>query len=424
MKTPDDIVRAIDGRLADTWPAAILAELGVAPTLAGPLDADDDAFTTTFSEIDLKAPWPWSIPLGRALSTEIAAEFGQHVRALQMWRVWATEQGIQLHEQARRIEGAPQWLPKSVEVPDLDTASAVAAKGWPQKLAIARTRSAELLRKFPAVTTDGDLARALRKVVELSDLDFEILCRVAQWFRTHPREAASGLTPRQVPLEGVHAKWLNKNQGLVRTLAGLNDLELSVGHPPRVHFTYLDPIHLSAGRRRHDSFSVGDSIELPYQPSVVIISENKDTAIGFPPVPDGISVEGAGTGGGTIAAVTWIRRAPLVVYWGDMDADGLRILNEFRTAGVPAVSILMDIDTYRTYQRYGTNHSPNGQPLRVTERKTMPHLRDGELELYNLLTSGSAPVLRVEQERIPLHVAESLVRQRLDSHNPYFGQLT
>ncbi|MHB1431885.1 MAG: Wadjet anti-phage system protein JetD domain-containing protein [Streptosporangiaceae bacterium] len=35
--------------------------------------------------------------------------------------------------------------------------------------------------------------------------------------------------------------------------------------------------------------------------------------------------------------------APLVVRWGDMDADGPEILDGFPAAGVSARSILMDV---------------------------------------------------------------------------------
>lgn len=415
VKTPDEIVGAIDKRLADTWQTSILAELGINPLGDGGTVADDGEGNAAIPESVSTPPWPRLFPLGRTTSAQIAADFGQLVAALQRWRDWASEWRVQLHEEIRLIGGTRQHVPSHIGIPDLDTAAAIAAGKWPDQVAVARTRTAELLRRFPAMATDTAFTRTLRTVVDLSDLDFDILCRVAHWFRDQPRGAAHGLTPRQVPLDGVHAKWLNTNQTLVRTLAGLDNLGLLPGHPPRVHFTYLDPAHLAAGGRRHDSYSVGDRVELPYQPTVIVISENKDTAIGFPPVPGAISVEGGGTGGGTISAVPWIRNAPLVIYWGDMDVAGLGILNEFRSSGVPASSILMDTATYRAYERYGTNHDPKGRPLKVARRTPMCHLRDGELDLYEYLISGAAPVLRIEQERVPLDVAKSELHSLLET---------
>lgn len=64
---------------------------------------------------------------------------------------------------------------------------------------------------------------------------------------------------------------------------------------------------------QHDSYGVGDNFHLPNQPDVVIISENKDTAVRFHRMSGGIAVEGAGTGGGTIASTPWTREAPVVI---------------------------------------------------------------------------------------------------------------
>lgn len=214
-----------------------------------------------------------------------------------------------------------------------------------------------------------------------------------------------------MPIEGVHAKWLDSHQGLVRTVTGLDDLALLPPHPARFHFIYLDPGHLDAHGRRHDSYSVEDNLTLPYEPQVVLISENKDTAIGFPRVRGGIAIEGEGRGANTIASALWVYSAPLVVYWGDLDQDGLEILNEFRAEGLAVTSMLMDVETYHLYQRYGTTHDHNGKPIKLHPPRDVPHLVEHEAELYRLLSSSTAPVPRVEQERIPLEVAEARLCQ-------------
>jgi hypothetical protein len=74
------------------------------------------------------------------------------------------------------------------------------------------------------------------------------------------------LTPRQVPIPGLHAKWLGSNSHLVRTLAGLDDLSM-VTRPTRVYWTNLDPDYRRTGQCIHDSLTHGDSVPLPYEPS-------------------------------------------------------------------------------------------------------------------------------------------------------------
>jgi hypothetical protein len=235
--------------------------------------------------------------------------------------------------------------------------------------------------------------------------------RKPHWFATHD---ATGLTPRQVPIEGLHAKWLNTRQSLVRELAGVADLRLQPRHPARIHFTYLDPAYRCTGRRVHDSATIGDPMTLPYRPRVVVISENKDTAIRFPELKGGISVEGVGRGGSTAAAFDWIVSAAAVFYWGDMDADGLEILDGFRAAGIPAVSILMNPDAYQRWRRFGTNIDPRGRPLEPREPRQVPHLTHDESRLYHHLVSPewSGP-RRIEQERIPLTEAARALKQHM-----------
>lgn len=150
----------------------------------------------------------------------------------------------------------------------------------------------------------------------------------------------------------------------------------------------------------------GDSFTPVYAPGVVIISENKDTAINFPELPGTISVEGVGKGGRTFAAFDWLVDAPVVIYWGDMDADGLEILDGFRAAGVPARSILMGRASFDRWERYGTNVDKKGAALTAREPRPVPHLTDEERKLYlDLVHPSWSRKRRIEQERIPLAVA-------------------
>lgn len=408
MKTPDDVVGKVSARLKDTWTTSVLAEVVAAHTPDPPA-------------------WPYSIPVGKKSSADIAKNFGEHMRSVQAWRDWGAAQGVRVVEKRRRVSDTEQQAVTHIVVPDIDTAAVIAGDEWADDIELGRTRAAVLLQQFPdTMSPDARETHAvLRAAARLGELDFDILLRVTHWFRNTPERDRAGLTPRQIPLEGIHAKWLNTHQPQVRILAGLDDLKLALPHPARVHFTYLDHDHLDAKGRRHDSYSVGDAVRLPYAPQVVLITENKDTAVGFPRIRGGIAVEGNGTGGGTIANTPWIRSAPLIVYWGDIDLAGLEILDEFRVSGVDAVSMLMDMETYAAYQRYGTKLDAKGKPVRSVPRRVISKLDGGEKELYTFLTSGEAPMPRIEQERIPLRVARSAInaladqmRSETDPHRP------
>lgn len=379
MKSPDAVLLDVARRLARTW--AFDAAAAIQP-LAEPA-------------------WPHEFPLGQPGAAELSSSFSSLAGAARSWREWARGRDVVLREKTRRVHGSEQQLPTHLVVATADAAAELVGQGWPDRLARGRRRAAVLSSRFTQVP---DLPARVRDADELSDLDFDLLCRAAEWFAEHG--GAGGLTPRQVPVEGMHAKWLNTRQQLVRHLAGLTDLGLAPRHPPRLHLTYLDPEHRRVGGRWHDCASVGDRFIPPYPVEVVVISENKDTAVAFPELPGGVSVEGMGKGGSTAAAFEWLRSAPLVVYWGDLDADGLEILDGFRAAGVPAQSMLMDMSTYEQWRLWGTDVDKAGVEIRPRSPRDTPHLSTDERVLYLMLTAASCDgPRRVEQERIPLPTA-------------------
>jgi len=385
VKTPAEVVADIERRLRGSWASEV--EAGNATGQA-------------------ESRWPHQFPLGRTTSAELGRSFGKVAAAVTAWRSWARAHDLHLVEESRRVAGTPQTITTHLVVPDVNTAANVVGGDWPSRIQRARLRAAVLTDRFASPVR---LAGLLRDVDAYSDVDFELLCRAAEWFRFNAEFALGRLSARQVPIEGLHSKWLNTSQHLVAELAGMGgaaSLGLVEPRRARVNFTYLDPDYLAKGARRHDSETVGDSVALPYEPCVVLISENKDTVLTFPPVPAGIAVEGNGKGGRTIAALRWVREAPLVVYWGDMDADGLEILDQFRVAGLNVISLLMDINAYHRYKRFGVNIDAHSRPLGPRLPRALQTPTTGERDLYQALCSSSwSGPRRIEQERIPLERA-------------------
>ncbi|MDQ4039749.1 MAG: DUF2220 family protein [Actinomycetota bacterium] len=379
MRTPEDVVRELDKSLHRRWNHDLT-----------------DAY---------EGGWPCDVPLGKPSRASLEGDFDRVRRWALGWRDWAAQRGLTVRWQDRRVIGTRQSLPSHVLIPDIDAAARLVGGGWKDRLATARTRLATLRQRFPA----ADMASTLRSTAPFSDTKFDLFCRAASWFADHD---AAGLTARQVPIEGLHGKWLNTNLRLVRHLAGKDDLGL-IDRPRRVHFTYLDLDHRRAGGRVHDSTTIGDVPALAYEPRVVLITENKDTAVFFPPVRSGIVVEGAGfEGASTLGQLAWLRSCPRVLYWGDIDAAGYEIVNCLRSNGVDALTILMDEQTYASYEKYGAWTDHRGQSIPCSPRKLLPHLGDAERTMYKCLTDpGWRRVRRIEQERVPLQVASHLVRE-------------
>lgn len=374
MKTVADLETAVERRLAKTWHLDIGGS---------------------------KAHWPHQISLGQPTSADLEADFALWSRRTAAIRDWAFRHDATVELRDRRVHGTTQPLPTAVSIPDITTAAAICGSEWVQRVARNETRINELRERFPDCT---EYPKVLRLADSYTDLDFGFLLDVALWFDHHD---AAGMTPRQVPVPGVHAKWLNTHGPAVETLIG-RPLDLARRHPARIHFSYLDPDHLTGGGRRHDSASVGDTMVPAYRPDVVIIVENKDSALHFPAVPGGIAVEGDGFGGSTAAAFDWIAEAPYLYYWGDIDAEGFEILAGYRRAGLAVTSILMDLDAYEAYAPWGSSTLPNGERIRRRAPKALPELTAAERDAYHAVCQASSGLpLRVEQERIPLDVAAS-----------------
>ena len=351
-----------------------------------------------------ESAWPFRVALGQPDRAMMTKQFDQVQRWAFGWDEWARVHGLELAWKPRKSGSTRQPVPSHVVVPDVGTAARVVGGAWPNRLKEGRTRYALLEHGFP----EAPLPKVVRDIGGWPQVDLELLIAAAHWFRNNPR---SGLSPRQVPIEGLHSKWLNTHQPQVAALAGLDELGLIEPRSTAVHFTYLDPTHRASGGRLNDSVIPGDPMTPAYVPQLVIITENKDTAILFPAVDSAISVQGNGKSGpGFISRVEWMRTAQRVIYWGDIDADGFEIVNAYRTNGVPVETILMDLQALLNYSPYSTTFDSKSQLLRRAARKPLPRLTGLEAEAYHAITDphGNWPI-RIEQERIPLAAASELV---------------
>ena len=126
----------------------------------------------------------------------------------------------------------------------------------------------------------------------------------------------------------------------------------------------------------------------------VYIVENDVTALAFPDTPSSIVIFGQGYGiGKQLANASWLKEKN-VMYWGDIDTHGFRILNQLRDAIPNSRSLLMDVATLRAHQHlWGIEPSPHiGELSNLTEH---------EQAVYQMLsTLESGKNLRLEQEQI------------------------
>jgi hypothetical protein len=245
----------------------------------------------------------------------------------------------------------------------------------------------------------------LKNTVRLSDSDIDVVIDAVRWLNENPD--LSEWTTRQLPVRGMHTKWLSGNGNLLRSLV---ERDFGSETRPRLsvaHFTHTDPEYLATGGRRHDAWTTGDHHTVAYQPRTVLIVENRDCRLWFPDLPDTIVVEGSGkAAASSLSGIDWITGAEHLVYWGDIDADGYAILDNLRAEltprGIRVDSILMDAAACARYADYGVNRDRRGALLSPATAR-LPHLTAEEAEAYaSVATAGPVQFRRIEQEKIRL----------------------
>jgi len=144
--------------------------------------------------------------------------------------------------------------------------------------------------------------------------------------------------------------------------------------PELIQIAVLDPeMRSTVGGLRHFAASVEDLNASGLRPRTVVILENKETGYAITGDLAGTVVcHGAGFSIVNYARVTWIRNAPQVIYWGDIDAPGLQFVSDLRGLGIAARTVLMDRATLERYRH-----------LAVTGAGPARH------ELPNLKSSGA-----------------------------------
>lgn len=390
-----------------TTPRLVLPQDGTAVVVA---DLEKRWHVWVHAEVVLGAPRSLEVPLRPGVTRlSDARQLG-----MDLWQSWS-EAWEALTDAPAGIEIVrsplgPDQAPRTLRVTGTAAAIALARRlgvPAPGDVVARALRVAGSLHDIGARLT----ASTLRSAWSMEDADIDDLVEAIRWQDDNPD--ASGWTQRQAPLPGVHTKWLAVHGTLLRDLTG-RDLRAEVRPRPAVaHVTYVDPAYRAGGGRHHDAWTSGDRHDLPYAPRVVLVVENRDCRLWFPPVDGTIVVEGGGKAAVTsLAAVPWVRQAATVAYWGDLDADGFAILDAFRSAlaspdgegGSPThvTSMLMDAPTLERHRALGTARDKNGRAIRPSPSRLL-HLTPLEEAAYHQLsTAGPTDVRRVEQERIPI----------------------
>lgn len=340
--------------------------------------------------------WPLSYGLKPPIERDAQANWS----SVQAWRAeWsANVLGGDVEDVERSWPGlGRQRLPSTVSfATPLDVAAALG------KLALFERAD---VRYWERATAWPDVASPLRAIAgwmaELSLEDYRRFESVVNWISAN-RDAQLYL--RQLPIEGLDTKWLERHSGpIARLLAarfGVSSAPLAVvaglkWPPTRRRIRLLDAGLRSWCRNMSDievPLEELRTLEIPAKLALVV--ENGITAQACTDLPGTVLIMGGGFAVTELGSVPWLDRIP-ILYWGDIDTWGFGILAALRRHHPATVSCLMDEATLQSHLHLKSHEATPASP--GTEGLTPE-----EASLLSKLVIGKpwGPGVRLEQERL------------------------
>ena len=354
--------------------------------------------------------FPVDIRFGKVKPGEVSERYAALRAEIAALREGSVEGGtpsyrIEWEERSDRLSGN-QRFPVRIQFPDPASLVGFLRKG--REVERFRTAVSALLDAFP-----GLRAWAARHPTSILSCvgEWERIVAVLRWFVEHPRP---GILLREIPAV-EDTKFVERNKAVLRELLDLVlpaeavDPSATVFEDryglrrvePMIRVRFLDRTiaarYLSGLNDLAVPVSGLESLSFPEVRTVLVVENkatftNVDVFLALPALAGVLAVFGSGFLASSLRAAGWLAERRLL-YWGDTDTQGLRILAGLRRGFPQLKSVLMD---ERTFDRF-----PDARTDAPQDRSEPPaELGEAEAALYARLArlpSGN----RLEQERIP-----------------------
>ncbi|WP_344904540.1 Wadjet anti-phage system protein JetD domain-containing protein [Actinomadura meridiana] len=366
----------------------------------------------------------FSFPLAAPSAQAIARESDAVGRWVRDWRNWSEKHPAAcLRSVTRRTAVGAQKIFTHLDlstVDDLVVLDQVLADHWRR----ANVRWSRI-RALPGGVVEQRLRPYLQQIMDLDGADFEILLEAAKWFTENPR---SGLTIRQVPVLGMHTKWLARNRRLVLACLNITEQPHADKQGEELEQDDLDPLGLKAlpvhvdviladpadralvGGLRHLSAPLPEVGALPVHPETILIVENKESAYLVRDRPRTVIVHSLGNHLNVLDEISWLDDARHL-YWGDLDRAGFTLLSRARARLPHLVSVLMDPVTLEQHRTLAVEDATRTDP-------PDHNLTDIEAAALAALSAEQGTYLRLEQERLPSPFVHDQLNRAMNNNGP------
>lgn len=232
--------------------------------------------------------------------------------------------------------------------------------------------------------------------------------KVCKYFMENPRP---NLYIRQLPIE-IHTKYISENETIIQSLleflipGHINHNEkkfekrFNLKYPePLIRVRFLDK-QLSPIKSTTDiSLTLSEFKNFNCDCNCIFVAENLMNFLTLPHLPNTLSIwSGGGFNISYLKESAWIKNKQFY-YWGDIDAHGFQILNQFRSYFPKTIAVMMNEETLS----YFNEMVVEGEPAK---NQSLQCLSESEAKFYDYLKKNN---IRLEQEKITQNFAEEKI---------------
>jgi len=246
------------------------------------------------------------------------------------------------------------------------------------------------------------------KLIE-HDTWFDTL-KVCKYFLATPKP---DLYIRQLPID-IHTKYIWDNKVIIQSLleylipGHLNkdeskfELRFNLKYSEHlIRIRFLDKTLSPLDNATDISLTVSEFNNFHSHCDNIFVAENLMNFLTLPHLTKTIAIwSGGGFNVSHLQDIDWLKRKQFY-YWGDIDAHGFQILNQFRTYFPNTIAVMMDEETLSSFT------SAKGPQV---SNQNLQRLTESELKLYNYLRQNN---IRLEQEKITQTFAEERIKKLL-----------
>ena len=360
--------------------------------------------------LNQQGEWPLVMALGSPTERDVT-EDAPGIRAwVTAWSAWHDTGEISWEDRQWPRLGQ-QRIPTSFTLVSAEQLATVV--GQQRRWTCACERYGRLIIQWPILAGSSVLPRYFDVLADYSGTDFERLCSLMLWLERNPRSA---LYLRQLPIEGLDTKWIERRKGLVTDLVCAirgefqeADFFAACGlRRPRhrIRMRLLCPsLRKVVGGLEDVEAPLEEIAALPLAPVAAVIVESLETGLALPDLPGVVALMKLGGAVGVLDVVPWLQGID-AVYWGDIDTHGYAFLNHARRALPGLRSVLMDKETLFNYRNLWVE-----EPVQ-NDGAELSLLKDYEQIVYEGLHSHAwGRNIRLEQERIPWACALKVLQE-------------